>query len=202
MVPQEEWRTHANAWQDVNLLPCSSQVTFLAMYHLLAFGSGWDEDLMRRSRRDAAETIQFGLLGMAISGQRLDHHFMKVWGITWGNESSSSNTLASSNHHILRSSQAFSPLLVNNFFGIESHEDSPIEGMPGITMSKPGPLQVRSNCNSTCFNSIHQSPFCLLQPLVIALQKAVVETGEALGEDGSGSLGAFINGSVLGGASG
>ena len=38
--------------------------------------------------------------------------------------------------------QAFSPLHVNNFFGIESHEDSPIEGMPGITMSKPGPLQV------------------------------------------------------------
>ena len=45
---------------------------------------------------------------------------------------------------LITSLQAFSPLHVNNFFGIESHEDSPIEGMPGITMSKPGPLQVRS----------------------------------------------------------
>ena len=36
--------------------------------------------------------------------------------------------------------QAFTPLHVHNFFGIESHVDSPIEGLPGITMSKPGPL--------------------------------------------------------------
>ena len=51
-----------------------------------------------------------------------------------------------------------------------SHVDSAIEGLPGITMSKPGPLK----------------------PLVVALQQLVVETGEALGEEGSTSLGQYI----------
>ena len=54
------------------------QITFVALYHLLNFGSGWDEELMQRSKRDAAETMQFGLLGMAIGGHRIDHHFMQV----------------------------------------------------------------------------------------------------------------------------
>ena len=55
-------------------------------------------------------------------------------------------------------------------FLLLSHVDSAIEGLPGITMSKPGPLK----------------------PLVIALQQLVVETGEALSNEGSASLGQHI----------
>ena len=60
--------------------PCAPplQINFLALYHLLSFGSGWDRELLLRSKRDAAETVQYGLLGLAICGQRIDHHFMKA----------------------------------------------------------------------------------------------------------------------------
>ncbi len=54
------------------------QVTFFAMYHLLSFGSGWDALLRQRSQRGCAETVQFAVLGMHISGQRMDHHWMKA----------------------------------------------------------------------------------------------------------------------------
>lgn len=36
------------------------QVSFLALYHLLDFGSGYDDLLLQKNKRDARETIQFG----------------------------------------------------------------------------------------------------------------------------------------------
>lgn len=40
----------------------------MAMMHLLDFGSGYDVLLQEQVRRGYQETIQFGLLGMHISG--------------------------------------------------------------------------------------------------------------------------------------
>ncbi|GAX82791.1 hypothetical protein CEUSTIGMA_g10217.t1 [Chlamydomonas eustigma] len=119
-----------------------SEVNFMALYYLLSFGSGWDKELLARSRRDSAETIQFGLIGMHISGHRLDHHFMK----------------------------AFSALEVHNYFGIESHVDHELESLPGVTISKPGPLH----------------------PLVTSIQSIINETGQALSQEGCSSLGQLI----------
>lgn len=46
------------------------QVTFLCFYHLLDFGSGYEALLQATSRRGAAETIQFGCFGLALSAKR------------------------------------------------------------------------------------------------------------------------------------
>lgn len=83
------------------------EVTFLALYHLLDFGSGYDTLLLQRSKRDARETVQFGLLGIVITGHKLESPWMK----------------------------AFSTFDVSNCFGIDAMEDS--EVMPGVSMSKP-----------------------------------------------------------------
>lgn len=86
------------------------QVNLTALYHLLDFGSGYDQLLMQRSRRDAHETIQFGMLGLHVSAKRLDHPgFLK----------------------------AFSTYDTHNYFGLQSHDDSPVEGLPCVTMSRP-----------------------------------------------------------------
>lgn len=80
----------------------------LALLHLLDFGSGYDDLLRQSTQRDAHETMQFGVLGMAISGKRLDAVFLK----------------------------SFSDFAVANFFSFSSHEDqaSPI---PGVQISRP-----------------------------------------------------------------
>jgi hypothetical protein len=46
------------------------QVTFLCLYHLLDFGSGYEQLLQASSRRGAAETIQYGCFGLALSAKR------------------------------------------------------------------------------------------------------------------------------------
>jgi hypothetical protein len=45
-------------------------VTFLCLYHLLDFGSGYEQLLQDSSRRGAAETIQYGCFGLALSAKR------------------------------------------------------------------------------------------------------------------------------------
>ena len=39
------------------------QVSFLALYHLLDFGSGYNPLLQAANRRSAKETVQFGAIG-------------------------------------------------------------------------------------------------------------------------------------------
>ncbi|KAK9808949.1 hypothetical protein WJX72_006902 [[Myrmecia] bisecta] len=100
------------------------EVNFLATMHLLDFGSGYDPQLLQTMRRDARETLQFGVLGMHISDKKIDAQFMKE----------------------------FSNFAVANYFGIQSHIDQQVQ--PGITMSRPGPLlqltqQIRQALNST-----------------------------------------------------
>jgi hypothetical protein len=46
------------------------QVTFLCLYHLLDFGSGYEQLLQDSSRRGAAETIQYGCFGLGLSAKR------------------------------------------------------------------------------------------------------------------------------------
>lgn len=120
------------------------EVNFLSIYHLLMMGSGWDKDLGKAGQRGAAEAAQFAVIGMHIGGQTIDRTFMK----------------------------AFSPFHVQNYFGITSHVDTPVPELPGVTMSKPGPLH----------------------PLVVAIQKVVLEAGEALEQEGSPNLGAHVLG--------
>lgn len=84
------------------------QINVLALLHLLDFGSGYDDLLRSSTQRDAHETMQFGVLGMAISGKRLDAVFLK----------------------------AFSDFAVANFFSFSSHEDQP-SPIPGVQISRP-----------------------------------------------------------------
>ncbi|KAG1678253.1 hypothetical protein FOA52_013873 [Chlamydomonas sp. UWO 241] len=119
-----------------------AEVTFLALYHMLAMGSGWDKELRATSRRGAIETMQFAVLGMHISGAGMDQAWMS----------------------------AFSNLQVQNFFGLETHVDTPVPNLPGVTMSKPGPLL----------------------PLARALQEMMAETGAALDAEGATTLGGYI----------
>ncbi|GIL75119.1 hypothetical protein Vretifemale_4976 [Volvox reticuliferus] len=54
------------------------ELTLLALYHLLDFGSGYDKQLARLSGgRDARETLLYGLIGLHLGGARLDHHKLK-----------------------------------------------------------------------------------------------------------------------------
>uniref|UniRef100_A0A7S0S2W2 Queuosine 5'-phosphate N-glycosylase/hydrolase n=1 Tax=Chlamydomonas leiostraca TaxID=1034604 RepID=A0A7S0S2W2_9CHLO len=89
-----------------------AEINFLAVYHLLRFGSGYDNDLKARAKRDVAEAVQFGVLGMHLSATRLDGPWMR----------------------------SFNAYSVHNFFGVESHEERPVPNLPGVTMSSPGPL--------------------------------------------------------------
>lgn len=59
--------------------PGQAQVNFLALYHMLRFGSGYDPVLLQRCRRAAAETVQFGAIGMHLSAKRLDGPWMRAF---------------------------------------------------------------------------------------------------------------------------
>ncbi|GLC36938.1 hypothetical protein PLESTB_000176400 [Pleodorina starrii] len=88
------------------------ELTLLALYHLLDFGSGYDKQLRRLpGGRDARETLLYGLIGLHLGGTRLDHHKLK----------------------------SFSMYDIHQVFGIEATVEVPV--MPGVTMAKPGPLQ-------------------------------------------------------------
>eukprot|EP00882_Tetradesmus_deserticola_P033940 GHRQ01038814.1.p2 GENE.GHRQ01038814.1~~GHRQ01038814.1.p2 ORF type:complete len:120 (+),score=55.48 GHRQ01038814.1:194-553(+) len=49
-----------------------AEVTFLCLYHLLDFGSGYEQLLQDSSRRGAAETVQYGCFGLALSAKRYE----------------------------------------------------------------------------------------------------------------------------------
>lgn len=120
-----------------------AEVSFLGLFHLLSFGSGWDGELKAsKNGKESAELAQYAAIGIAISGQKIDRHFLS----------------------------AFSPLHVTNYMSIESHVESPLPDLPGVTISKPGPLH----------------------PLVLAYQKSMNDRGSALEAEGSKSLGSFI----------
>lgn len=55
-----------------------AEISALALLQLLDFGSGWDGLLLARARRGAAELAQFGVLGMLLSGGKLDAHQVRV----------------------------------------------------------------------------------------------------------------------------
>ena len=120
-----------------------AEISFLGLYHLLSFGSGWDGELKATKQgKESAELSQYAAIGIAISGQKVDKHFMR----------------------------SFSPLHVHNYMSIESHVEFPLPELPGVMISKPGPLH----------------------PLVLAYQKAMNDCGEALEAEGAKSLGEFI----------
>ncbi|GBF95183.1 hypothetical protein Rsub_07896 [Raphidocelis subcapitata] len=117
-----------------------AELTFLALYHLLDFGGEFDDQLRAAVGRDARETMQFGALGLHLGAKRLDRHFLKD----------------------------FSAFSVSNYFGFEGRVDSELQ--PGITISKPGPLQ----------------------PLAEAVRAAVNGAGAALEREGQRTLGGHI----------
>jgi len=89
-----------------------AEVNLLVLMHLLSFGSGYEAMLQEACRMGWQECMQFGVLGMYISGNRLDAEFLA----------------------------RFSDLQVNNFFRIPTHQDVPSEMHPAIQISQPGPL--------------------------------------------------------------
>ncbi len=56
-----------------------AQVSFLALYHLLDFGSGYDAVLRARYGRDAREALQYAMLGMHMQAKRLDAAWMAAF---------------------------------------------------------------------------------------------------------------------------
>lgn len=118
----------------------NEEVSYLFLLHLLDFGSGFDSLLKDKIQRDAHEVVLYGMLGLAMQGSRLD----------------------------TRSLQAFSSYQVYSFFGIDASEDQ--EVMPGITISRQGPLK----------------------PYVAAIRDVLNQTGEALAKLGHADPGAFV----------
>lgn len=82
-------------------------MNLIALYHMLDGGSGFNPLLLARNRRDAHETLQFGIIGLHMGGGRLDAKWLKN----------------------------FSLQSAHNFFGIDAMDEH--EVMPGVTMSKP-----------------------------------------------------------------
>jgi hypothetical protein len=110
-------RTSTTVGMQQKALPVSSQdpeywwheqVNLLTLMRLLDFGSGYDDLLEANIQKDAHETMQFGVLGMALSDKRLDAVFLKC----------------------------FSNFLVSNYFSFSSHEDQP-SPIPGVEISRP-----------------------------------------------------------------
>ncbi|PSC69235.1 hypothetical protein C2E20_7255 [Micractinium conductrix] len=121
-----------------------AEVNALALFHLLDFGSGFDSMLLAKTGRDARETVQFGLLGMLMGG---------------------GDSLES--HHWLRE---FSAYQVFQFFNIDASEDEAVPGLPGVVLTRQGPLGA----------------------FTTKLREAMAETGMVLDGSGHASLGAFI----------
>ncbi|GAB4823612.1 hypothetical protein N2152v2_010658 [Parachlorella kessleri] len=117
-----------------------AEVNYLVLFHLLDFGSGFDALLLQKARRDAHEVIQFGLLGMLMSDVRLDHHFLRE----------------------------FSSFQVFSYFNVDASEEQQV--MPGITMTRTGPL----------------GDFTQL------IKDTMNETGRILGGTGCRDLGEFV----------
>ncbi|KXZ51087.1 hypothetical protein GPECTOR_14g70 [Gonium pectorale] len=118
------------------------ELTLLTLYHLLDFGSGFDPLLRRQGKEGAREALMFGLMGMHLAGTRLDAHKLK----------------------------SFTMYDIHQVFGIDATVEVPV--MPGVTMSKPGPLQ----------------PYCKL------LLAALTETGQVLSDSGVRTPGELVLG--------
>ncbi|KAG2449945.1 hypothetical protein HYH02_000049 [Chlamydomonas schloesseri] len=116
------------------------ELTLLALFHLLDFGSGYlaaPEARRQSGGRQWREALLYGLLGLHLGGTRLDSHKLK----------------------------SFSMYDLTQVFGLDATVEVPV--MPGVTMSKPGPLQ----------------------PLCKSLLAALNDTGAQLAEGGHKSLG-------------
>jgi hypothetical protein len=116
----------------VRFATLEDEANLLALYHLLDFGSGFDAELRSSgSRRPQREALAFGVLGLHLGGRALDAEWMA----------------------------SFSAMDVHSVFGIDATIDVPLKAdLPGITVSKPGPLA----------------------PLASALRRALNETGALL----------------------
>ncbi|KAL4439904.1 hypothetical protein ABPG75_002905 [Micractinium tetrahymenae] len=120
-----------------------AEVNAMALFHLLEFGSGFDSMLLAKTGKDARETVQFGLLGMLMHGAPLEsHHWMAD----------------------------FNSYQVFQFFNVDASEDEAVPGLPGVVMTRQGPLGAFTG----------------------KLREVVSETGKILGDSGHASLGALV----------
>lgn len=120
-----------------------AEVNAMALFHLLDFGSSFDSLLLAKTGKDARETVQFGLLGMLMHGAPLESHH-------WLSE--------------------FNSYQVFQYFNVDASEDEAVPGLPGVVMSRQGPLGA----------------------FTAKLREVVSETGKVLGDSGHASLGALI----------
>ncbi|GIL50998.1 hypothetical protein Vafri_7068 [Volvox africanus] len=146
------------------------ELTLLALYHLLDFGSGYDNLLKRLpGGRDARETLLYGLIGLHLGGARLDHHKLK----------------------------SFSMYDIHQVFGIEATIEVAV--MPGVTMAKPGPLQPLCKLMISVLNETGtileekglRTPGELLLTVAEGLKKAGRTTASAFVEELVDTLPAF-----------
>ncbi|KAG2429042.1 hypothetical protein HXX76_011284 [Chlamydomonas incerta] len=138
------------------------ELTLLALFHLLDFGSGYLATPAARRQsggREWREALLYGLLGLHLGGTRLDSHKLK----------------------------SFSMYDVNQVFGLDATVEVPV--MPGVTMAKPGPLQPLCKSLLAALNDTgaqlaeagHKTPGELL-----------LAVGEELGKAGRTSASAFV----------
>ncbi|KAI7839169.1 hypothetical protein COHA_007059 [Chlorella ohadii] len=120
-----------------------AEVNAMAIFHLLDFGSGFDAMLLAKTGKDARETVQFGLLGMLMHGAALG------------------------SPHWLREFSAYQAF---QFFNIDASEDEAVPGLPGVVLTRQGPLGAYTN----------------------KLREVLNETGQILGDSAHRSLGALI----------
>lgn len=80
----------------------------MALWHMFSFGSGYDDVLIRKGKRNARDTMEYGVLSMLLSNRPVDCHFMKN----------------------------FSMLDLQVFFDLDPSEEQQLT--PGITVSRMG----------------------------------------------------------------
>mmetsp|Transcript_30388 Transcript_30388/g.85857 ORF Transcript_30388/g.85857 Transcript_30388/m.85857 type:complete len:281 (-) Transcript_30388:1072-1914(-) len=147
----------------------ASEVNFLAILHLLSFGSGYEPLLQDMCKIGSQECMQFGTLGMYISGNKLDVEFL----------------------------ERFSDLQVNNFFRIPTHEDVPSEMHPAIQISRPGERREHFACTAciALARACQVKKLCgagPLMPLARSIREQLQDAAQRSREKGFGSVGECV----------
>eukprot|EP00887_Chlorella_sp_A99_P000438 scaffold17.g438.t1 len=139
-----------------------AEVTALALLHLLDFGSGWDELLVAKAGRGASELAQFGVLGLLLQGSKLDAGHLATF-----SRRGARRARRPSAGHARGGARRYQ---VAAHWNVDTSEETGVEGLPGVTMVKQGPLGA----------------------YVAAVQRVLNDAGRALRESGQPTLGALI----------
>jgi hypothetical protein len=141
----------------VRFATLEDEVNLLAVYHLLDFGSGYDAELLAHPpRRPQREALAFGVLGLHLGGRPLDAEWMAGFGL----------------------------MEAQTAFGIEATVDVPLADLPGVTVSRPGPLAPLASGMRRALNETGA--------MLLERGKEAAASGDARGQAKSKSLGSLV----------